>query len=268
MRATNLERIIVLWACPKSWKLTAELQILEHFRESERKKDELKKNQQKKTEARSPSRARKRKIPIHNYQHNTFRNTFFQAIGHQYVMEMMNTAINPSTGKIFNEYEFRIKLGVDKSQLSRWLREDTFADGNKFFAMQLLILNSQIKDLNISDNDNILQMAFFSMLRWLKRTYDQPYSPIMTRSVFEKLYLSMLVMNEQPAECLYNPRDESLTAADCLKALESLSSIIKCKYNRSYLPSAICETLDCWGLAYSLFALGYRKSWKQCSSAI
>lgn len=204
---------------------------------------------------------------VTHFRDQEFRDRYFLVIGHKYVLALhrMLTVV-PST-KRFTQAQWRTKLGVNKTTIWRWKNDVSCAAAEKFFAVQLLMVDIPLTNLCLPNNDEMLAEAVVAMSRHLKARYDplNDAEPI-TLKVFRIVQYLMLIMS-QSREALYNPYSKTQSARSGESALKVLASHLATKSSLTkqskVLPSHIKLWLDGWGMTYTLFAMGNRLGWKQ-----
>lgn len=150
---------------------------------------------------------------LNDFAANLFRERFYKIVGHIYVMALIRaTTFNAST-KCMSVEELRTELGVSAETFWRWQANEVTAGAEKFFAMQLLILDVPISDLEIEDDSEIFRQSVFAMYKFLTSRYAAKPTVPLSSEVYRDVRDLMLVMRTYPIAA-YNPYDASLSE-DC-----------------------------------------------------
>ncbi len=204
-----------------------------------------------------------------DFQTQEFRTTFFRVIGHKYVMAIQRILTADPATRRFTQAQWCTKLGVNRITVWRWKNDINFAEGEKFFAAQLLLANLPVQGLNLPDNSEMLMQSILCMWKELSQKYNYIHfdeGELITPKVLRIVHELMSVMASSKIN-VYNPHDASISKELSIKALKFLAVHLT---NRPYLtkqsivlPSEVKLWLDNWGTAYSLFALGNHLNWTQ-----
>jgi hypothetical protein len=205
-----------------------------------------------------------------HFRDQEFRQRFFEIIGHKYVLAIQQIlTVDPDT-KRFTQAQWRTKLGVDAVTIWRWKKDLNMAGGEKFFVAQMLLSDLSIPNLTLPDNNIMLGRSIICACKYLKYRYDplNESGPI-TIELFRVIQQLMHVMTFSK-EALYNPFSKKQSTKSKEAALKMLANHLAKRGDSTkqpkVLPSAIKSWLDGWGMAFAMFVIGNRLSWKQLSS--
>jgi len=200
-----------------------------------------------------------------DFVNKEFHKKLYEVIGHQYVMTLLRALATDPVSKKANFAPWATKLGVDKTTLWRWKQEHVFAGAEKFFAIQLLILDKPLGELPLPDNHAMLRESVLGTLRYFSRTYGPASTVPLSPGVFEHV-LSLMRVMVQSNDSVYCPFEPSLSARHehALKVLtQHVNRSAPSRTDPVTPVSTVRAWLDSWGMPYTLFALGYRASWKK-----
>ena len=208
-----------------------------------------------------------------------FRSRFHEAIGHRYVLDLQRILTVDFKTKKFTRAEWGDKLGVNRTTVHRWNKDEVFAGAENFFAAQLLILNVPIGTLPLSPNDDMLRNSILSMMRYLRTHFiakDKHRIPTNLLSDLVALMRAMADLEAESAASVYNPFDPTKEHSND-GALDILTKhadhLAKArlgipippkgagKSKPIVLKSEVQSWFEHWGIPYSIFGMGYDPTW-------
>lgn len=214
-------------------------------------------------------RLRDRGVNVEEYPGKTFRPEFFRTIGHVY----WDRLVDVTERRRLADAEFADRLGVDKTTLWRWTTGKTRPSADKFFAVVLLVLRSDLNDLALGTQGEVLFDAIRRQMEALSVEYDEPPGCALTRFVFRSVLRVMLI----PAVNDLVPDGnvpEARQKASLKQVVGGLNAALKrdfdaevarsqnfCGDLRRVKPSELDEWLAGWGIPYTLLAMGCTRKW-------
>jgi transcriptional regulator with XRE-family HTH domain len=214
-------------------------------------------------------RLRTHGVNVKEYPSKTFRFKFFMTISHVYWERL----IASTERQRLDDIELADRLGLTQSTVSRWTSGTHPPAADKFFAVVLLVLKRELKDLDLGGQNDILFHAVQRQHERLAEDYYEPPSCALDRFVFKSVLRAMHV----PAVNALVPEAavDKATREKALRAVAAgLNATLRKEYDadvgrslnfagrcREVLPSEIDEWLACWGVPYTLFAMGCTRKW-------
>ncbi len=131
---------------------------------------------------------------IDDYIDNAFRESFFRSIGHEYVNELLNRAKDSMTNTKIPRQTLGARIGVSRATLSRWQNAKVDAHGDKFFAIQLLVLDQSLTTLPIESNDVMLIRSVMAMIRRVYERLTDDSELKMSQQCFDLIVTAMDAM--------------------------------------------------------------------------
>ncbi len=214
-------------------------------------------------------RLRHHSVNVEEYPGKTFRPAFFRTIGHIYWEHLVAVTERDR----LDDIELADRLGHDKSTVSRWTSGKHPPAADKFFAVVLLVLKRDLKDLALGSQNDLLFDAIRRQFELLAEEYDEPPGCPLSRFVLKSLLRVMLVpavnnlvpgatVTEQERKSALRTATAGLNAA--LK--RDFEAEVARSQNfagtfRTVKPSELDGWLAGWGIPYTLFALGCTRNW-------
>lgn len=214
-------------------------------------------------------RLKARHVNVEEYPSKTFRREFFVTIGHVYWERLI-----VSTERGQADYRrLADHLGLERTTVWRWKNKTTPPPADKFFAVVLLVLKRDLRDLDLGSQNEILFDSVRRQCEALAAEYDEPTDCELTRFVFKSL---VRVMNVPAVDDLAPGREVS--GARRKEALREVHSELTAAIGRDFdaraerspnftgrpravKPSELDEWLAGWGIPYTLFAMGCTRHW-------
>lgn len=203
----------------------------------------------------------KKGVALNDFPGNVFRKDFFKTVGNVYFDGLVENEKLTSTliGK---------RLGLNNTTAWRWVRGDTTAGADKFFALLLFVLRKEIQTVNVGKRETLLFEAIRRQCTSLAVQFCHEPSVILDRIGFKALMRMMqlpAVNHHAPGEAV----DESEKAAALKDAAVQVNAMLKVDFDerakrtqsiagkaKRYAPTELNELLTDWGLPYTLFAMG------------
>lgn len=212
---------------------------------------------------------RERAVNVKDYASKTFRHKFFVTVGHVYWERLI-----AMTGRQrLDDIELADRLGLGASTVSRWTSGANPPAADKFFAVVLLVLKRELKDLELGSQNDLLFDSVRLQHERLAADYCEPPSCNLDRFVFKSLLRVMHI----PAVNDLAPNAGTSKAAKkaaLTEAVVGLNRELRRDFNveversqnfagivRKVEPEELDEWLASWGVPYTLFAMGCTRTW-------
>ena len=214
-------------------------------------------------------RLREHSVNVTEYPSKTFRREFFVTIGHIY----WDHLIASTERQRLDGIELADRLGLGASTVSRWTSKANPPAADKFFAVVLLVLKRDLKDLDLGGQNEILFDSIRRQHERLAADYCEPSNCDLDRFVFKSLLRVMhtsAVNDLAPGAGASPSRQE----AALKEAVVGLNKAIQRDFDaevekspsftgrvRKVGPQELDEWLASWGVPYTLFAMGCTRTW-------
>ena len=215
------------------------------------------------------SQLRKHAVDVEKYPSKVFRFKFFMTVGHIYWERL----IASTERQRLDDIELADRLGLSAATVSRWTSGVHPPAADKFFAVVLLVLKKDLKELELGSQNDLLFDSIQRQHEELAAEYCEPPSCTLDRFVFQSLLRIMHIPAvDDPAP------NAKVTKAQQKAALEQvvvgLNKAIQRNFDaevraspsfagsvRKVRPQEVDEWLASWGVPYTLFAMGCTRTW-------
>jgi transcriptional regulator with XRE-family HTH domain len=208
-------------------------------------------------------------VNVKEYPNKIFRHKFFVTIGHVYWEHL----IAMTERQKLDDIELADRLGLGASTVSRWTSGVNPPAADKFFAVVLLVLKRDLKDLDIGNQNELLFDAVRLQHERLAVDYYKPPSCSLDRFVFRLLLRLMqipavnnLAPNSGSSKAVKEAALKEAVVVINKELQREFDSRVKQSQNvrekaRKVGPEELDEWLACWGIPYTLFAMGCTRAW-------
>jgi len=214
-------------------------------------------------------RLREHSVDVLKYPSKIFRFKFFMTIGHIYWERL----IASTERQRLDDIELADRLGLSSATVSRWTSGVHPPAADKFFAVVLLVLKRDLKDLQLGSQNELLFDSIQRQHQDLATEYYEPPSCSMDRFVFKSLLQAMhipavndLAPNAKVTKARQKTALEEVVVGLNKAIQRDFDADVKASQNfagsaRKVRPQEVDEWLASWGVPYTLFAMGCTKTW-------
>jgi hypothetical protein len=218
------------------------------------------------------------RVAIATYIDVRFRARFFEVVGHEYLMAFHHRYVGNNPPRVISPQRWLLALGVNRTTVHRWRRREVMGGAEKFLASQMFVLKTPLIQLELPADTALLRECVLTMVGDLARVEGGPPPTRLLPAVFRRITFLMSAMTARP-DLVYPPPVQAETDTPSPEAVHRAVTGLVDQLNAAevnsgrrngtaVLPSEVRVWLDTWGLAYALFAVGYRESWAKSADVI